>query len=1023
MKKLIKLSIVLGIGTSMLTGCNVMTLFNKYYTITWKNYDGTVLEVDEKVLKGTTPTYDGIEPSKEKNEQFNYIFDGWDKEVVEATEDTEYIAKFKEETRVYTVIWKNYNGNVLEFDENVPYGTVPTFDSPAPTKDQTVENVYSFKGWSPEVSEITGDITYQAEFEESARKYIVTWKNYDGTVLKAEEVEYGATPTYAGETPTKERTVQNVYSFSGWNPSVQPVSGDAEYTATFDESVRKYTVTWKNYNGTILETSEVPYGEIPTYGGETPERIGDNRFSYNFKGWSPAVEAVTNDVTYIATFSSVIKKYTVTWKNYDGTILEVDEQVPYGTTPTYDGTRPAKPNSKGYKFTWTGWSPEVVAVTGNQEYIATFANGNGTFTFDKVDYEMQDGYELSDIQGSPWINSNLQGEIQKIKKPSLKDDFYTSINYEDMLNGVGGCFDKADENVSRAMHEIFYGEEETTNSDVIKAFMSKVIEGDIDAVQDYVDYFYLDNFLNSEELFNSVGSFLNISPADSGYQLVYDDGYFTSTLNTLQFAWNYSSIGGLEQISDYIYGMLDELEGWLGHNTSSNDRNYIQTIENNMFFGKYNAMYDNSLSSVNTYTVNSVPWTSVKNALLDLGLTSSTQIKVGKGDKAAIDLLFNDYAVNYHSVVEKMALARIMFGNRFLLGAEKYNELNQYISAIYGITDGVGFPNEAYIYYYGDTAKKMTSACLNDIVNQSYLELESSAELKANVAQLIENILGGYQGILSENDWMENSSKQNILRKLQHMTYESCYPEYYTQIVEIEDSDLGTASLYTLLTRYYNAITDTLVNKRVSAPDSDWLFYPPSTNNAFYSLGSNSFTILNGLVSGFYRTDSIEALYGSLGVVIGHEITHAFDANGSQFNEYGQRDNLWTDADKTKFNNKVDKMIAFYNRINLFGDTYANGQKNNTEATADMGGMKVMLHLAKSIDNFNYDTFFRAFANVWLRHPMSMDGIRGYLNDEHPVPYLRANITVAQFDEFVETYNIQPGDRMYIPESERVKIW
>ena len=99
------------------------------------------------------------------------------------------------------------------------------------------------------------------------------------------------------------------------------------------------------------------------------------------------------------------------------------------------------------------------------------------------------------------------------------------------------------------------------------------------------------------------------------------------------------------------------------------------------------------------------------------------------------------------------------------------------------------------------------------------------------------------------------------------------------------------------------------------------------------------------------------------------------------------------------------------------------GNTVNTEATADMGGMKVALMLASKVENFNYDKFFRAYAYLWLETPIDISAVDNRAKNEHPFNYLRVNAVVSQFDEFIETYDIKPGDGMYVPEEQRIKVW
>jgi len=134
-----------------------------------------------------------------------------------------------------------------------------------------------------------------------------------------------------------------------------------------------YTITWQNYDGSILEVdTNVKKGSMPSYDGSIPAKQSDNQYSYSFAGWDNELSIVTENKIYKAAFSSSINKYTVTWKNYDDSILETDSNVEYGSTPTYDGTTPTRTSDQNYNYEFDGWDKEITSVTGNVSYKAVY---------------------------------------------------------------------------------------------------------------------------------------------------------------------------------------------------------------------------------------------------------------------------------------------------------------------------------------------------------------------------------------------------------------------------------------------------------------------------------------------------------------------------------------------------------------------------------------------------------------------------------------------------------------------------
>lgn len=147
-------------------------------------------------------------------------------------------------------------------------------------------------------------------------------------------------------------------------------------TTTYSDYVTSciptYTITWKNDDGTELETDNVEHGVVPTYDGDTPTKEATAQYTYTFNGWTPEIVAATEDATYTATYTATTNTYTITWTDWDGTVLETDNKVPYGTTPTYNDATPNRPEDNTYKYTFAGWDPEVKNVDGDQVYTAKY---------------------------------------------------------------------------------------------------------------------------------------------------------------------------------------------------------------------------------------------------------------------------------------------------------------------------------------------------------------------------------------------------------------------------------------------------------------------------------------------------------------------------------------------------------------------------------------------------------------------------------------------------------------------------
>ena len=281
---------------------------------------------------------------------------------VDANDDNNLYAVWQVKT--YTVTWVNWDNKELEKDEDVPYGATPKYDGKEPTKAGNAQYSYKFTGWNPALSPVTGDVTYKAQFEAVTNKYTVTWVNWDNKELeKDKDVPYGATPKYDGKEPTKAADAQYTYTFKGWTPEVETVTGDATYKATYTKEANSYTLTY-DLDGGEWE-NDTTYTYPKKYNEEVEVKADPTKEGYTFAGWTSAEVKVVNgkftmpakNVTLTAQWKANI--YKVTYDLDGGEWTETTNEFPYEYKATVEVIKTV-PTREGYKF--SGWRSEEVTI-------------------------------------------------------------------------------------------------------------------------------------------------------------------------------------------------------------------------------------------------------------------------------------------------------------------------------------------------------------------------------------------------------------------------------------------------------------------------------------------------------------------------------------------------------------------------------------------------------------------------------------------------------------------------------------
>ncbi len=208
-------------------------------------------------------------------------------------------------------------------------------------------------------------------------------------------------------------------------PANNSNASTGDISSSSNQNVNKYyTITFKNFDGSFLKSINVKYGNVPDYGTYTPKRSKDANYTYEFSGWDPELVAATEDATYTATFTSVVNKYNIIWENSDGTLLEKDDNVEYGTLPTYDGEVPTKQADAEYTYEFAGWDKEISTVTGNTTYTATYNSINNPY---KITIE-----NLSEEINISGITNGEEYEYDSIVKLSVTNTLpaYYTVKWE-----------------------------------------------------------------------------------------------------------------------------------------------------------------------------------------------------------------------------------------------------------------------------------------------------------------------------------------------------------------------------------------------------------------------------------------------------------------------------------------------------------------------------------------------------------------------------------------------------------------
>ena len=321
---------------------------------------------------------------------------------------------------------------------------------------------------------------------------------------------------------------------------------------------------------------------------------------------------------------------------------------------------------------------------------------------------------------------------------------------------------------------------------------------------------------------------------------------------------------------------------------------------------------------------------------------------------------------------------------------------------------------------------------LGEALGQLYVAKYFPPEAKARMEKLIKNLQIALGERIDVQEWMSDETKKVAREKLDAFYVKVGYPDKWKDYSELE---IGDSYLRNMLAVGEWEIKDMIKTKFNKPVDKDEWYMTPQTVNAYYNPTTNEICFPAGILQPpFFDMQADDAFnYGAIGVVIGHEMTHGFDDQGSKYDKNGNLVTWWSEEDTKQFEERIQVMREFHDSIEVLPGLHANGSLTLGENMADHGGLMVAFQAFKNatkdapldvIDGFTPEQrFFLAYANVWGQNIRDEEIQKRVKSDPHQLGMWRVNGQMPHIDAWYEAFGITESDPMFVPKEKRVTIW
>ena len=333
-------------------------------------------------------------------------------------------------------------------------------------------------------------------------------------------------------------------------------------------------------------------------------------------------------------------------------------------------------------------------------------------------------------------------------------------------------------------------------------------------------------------------------------------------------------------------------------------------------------------------------------------------------------------------------------------------------------------------------ATSLVSGVLGEAIGKLYVEKYFPASSKEKMLKLVKNLQTALSQRISEATWMSPATKEQAQDKLANFIVKIGYPDTWKDYTNLNIDE--SLSLLENMQNVSEFMTRDYISRKVNKPvdKTEW-HMTPQTVNAYYNPTTNEICFPAAILQPpFFDPNVDEAVnYGGIGGVIGHEMSHGFDDQGSQFDKYGNQKNWWTEADKKNFDARTKVLVDYFSKVEALPGKYINGKLTLGENIGDNGGLNIAFRAlqnelkanpsaAKTIDGFTPEQrFFLSWATVWAGNARPEFIDRQINTDPHSPAEARVNAALPQIDAWYKAFNVKKSDKLFIPKNKRAQIW